>query len=178
MKKFSIIVAVDEKNWIWKNNDLAWHISADLKNFRKITTDAEEWKQNAVIMWRKTWESIPEKFKPLPWRKNFILTSQKNFLEWKNFSNEVKIFSDFDQCLKKISENKNLDKIFVIWWWEIYKTAINHQNCEKIFLTKVFWDFWCDKFFPKIPEKFKKVFESEIFEENGIKFQFIGLLNS
>ena len=92
MKNFSIIVAIDDKNWIWKNNDLAWRISADLKNFKKITTNSENWKKNAVVMWRKTWESIPEKFKPLPDRKNFILSSKKNFLSEKKFSDEVKFF--------------------------------------------------------------------------------------
>ena len=178
-KKFSIIVATDEKKWIWKNNDLAWKLSADLKNFKKITGEADNWKINAVVMWRKTWESIPNRFKPLPGRKNFILSSQKNFLDWKkipwtnkNFSDEVKIFSDFEIFLQSVSKDKKIDKIFVIWWWEIYKSVINHKNCEKIFLTKVFWDFWCDKFFPEIPKKFEKFFESEVFEEDWIKFVF------
>jgi len=173
MKNFSIIVAFDDKNWIWKNNDLAWRISADLKNFKKITTNSENWKKNAVVMWRKTWESIPEKFKPLPDRKNFILSSKKNFLSEKKFSDEVKIFSDFENFLKEVSFDEEIDKIFVIWWWQIYKSVISNKNCEKIFLTKVFWDFWCEKFFQEIPENFEKKNESEIFEENWIKFQFL-----
>lgn len=166
MKNFSIIVAADDKNWIWKNNDLAWRLSADLKNFKKITIDSEDWKQNAVVMWRKTWESIPEKFRPLPWRKNFILSSR-------SVDNET-VFSDFDKFLEEVSKNEEIDKIFVIWWWEIYKSTITHKNCAKIFFTKVFWDFWCEKFFPEIPGDFIKNTENkdEVFEENWLKFIF------
>jgi len=166
MKNFSIIVAADEKNWIWKGNDLAWEIPSEMKFFTKTTKTCEEWKQNAVVMWRKTWESIPEKYRPLPGRKNFVLSSN-------NFSEDVKIFSDFEKILEKISEDEEVGEIFVMWWWQIYSHVINHKNCSKIYFTKVLWDFDCDSFFPEIPEDFKIENESEIFEENWIKFQFL-----
>lgn len=168
MKNFSIIVAIDKEDGIWKNNDLPWKIPSDLKNFKKITSNSEQWKQNAVIMWRKTWESIPKIFKPLIWRRNFILTTQKNFFK------DTEVFSGFDLCLKNISKDETIDKVFVIWWWEIYNLAINHKNCEKIFLTRILWVFNCDKFFPKIPGNFIKNIKNKnkIIEDNWINFIF------
>ena len=66
----SLIVAQGPKREIGLNNKLLWHISEDLKNFKKITTG------KAIVMGRKTFESIG---KPLPDRKNIVLTRDKNF---------------------------------------------------------------------------------------------------
>ena len=75
MTKFHIILAVDEKLGLGKDNDLAWKISTDMKHFKNITSDTEDLaKHNALIMWRKTWESIPAKYRPLPDRVNYILS--------------------------------------------------------------------------------------------------------
>jgi len=81
MKNFSVILASDEKNGIWKSWVLAWRISEDLKYFKKITTDSESDKKNAVIMGKNTWESIPDKYKPLPSRINCILSRSFNVLK-------------------------------------------------------------------------------------------------
>lgn len=173
MKNFSLIVASDEKYWIWKNKDLAWKISADLKYFKKITTETSDLnKKNALIMWRTTWESIPQKFRPLPNRTNCVLTSQNLKVE-----NEVLKFSSFESCISVLSEEKNIENIFVIWWAKVYEYISKSEFLENIYFTKVFWDFWCDVFINSIWEliknwTFKEEKKSEIFEENWIKFQF------
>ena len=81
MIPFNIIVAVDSKNGIGKKGNLPWSFSADMKRFKEITsTTKDKSKQNAVVMGRKTWNSIPEKFRPLPGRLNLVLTrSQQLF---------------------------------------------------------------------------------------------------
>ena len=66
----SIIVAFAENNVIGKDNSLIWHISEDLKRFKKLTSS------HPIIMGRKTYESLP--FKPLPRRKNIVITKQKD----------------------------------------------------------------------------------------------------
>lgn len=66
-----MIVAVGKDGAIGKNGDLIWKISEDLKRFKSLTTG------HPVIMGRKTWESLPKK--PLPGRKNIILTRNKDF---------------------------------------------------------------------------------------------------
>jgi dihydrofolate reductase len=68
--KISLIVAVDEINGIGKNNQLPWHLPADLQHFKKITTGFP------IIMGRKTFESFP---KPLPNRNHVIITRQKDY---------------------------------------------------------------------------------------------------
>ena len=79
MKPFSIIVAFDSKYGIGKNGELAWHLPSDLKHFKEITTAVSNpVKKNAVIMGRKTWDSLPQKFRPLGGRVNMILTKEKN----------------------------------------------------------------------------------------------------
>jgi len=169
MKKFSVVLASDDKNWIWKNGDLAWRIAEDLKYFKKITTSSCEWKSNAVIMWRKTWNSIPEKYRPLPKRINCILSRTYNF---EDTYGDIRKFSSFESALKNLSLDNNIDKIFIIGWWILYNKVLKDKNLEYIYNTKVFWDFDCDIFVDSIPENFKIKEESEIKEDNDIKFIF------
>ena len=107
MNKVSIIVAWDDKNGIWRNNDLAWDIPSDRKYFKQITTDSLDWKKNAVIMWRKTWDSIPEKYKPLPNRVNCILSRNFNFEDTKW---EIRRFSSFESALQNLSLDQKMIK--------------------------------------------------------------------
>ncbi len=169
MKKVSIIVAVDDKNGIWKNNDLAWDISSDRKYFKKITISSLEGKKNSVIMWRKTWDSIPEKFKPLPNRINCILSS-KHIFEDKN--GEIRKFWSFESALQNLSLDEKVDKIFVIWGWCLYNKVFSSKHLESIYKTKVFWDFGCDIFIDEIPSNFKLISKTKEKYENEIKFIF------
>src|SRR5664280_3094297 len=84
----SIIVAVSEDWGIGKDNELLWHISEDLKRFKKLTSG------NAVIMGKKTWESLPRR--PLPGRKNIVLTDDPN----ESIENSVTAYS-IDDALNK-----------------------------------------------------------------------------
>lgn len=164
MKKINIILALDEKNGLGKDWYLAWRIKEDMKYFAKITTHTqfltskEGSFQNAVIMWRKTRDSIPEKFRPLPNRINCILSKkckiEDNF--WK-----IRKFSSFDKAIKKISQDKNIWEIFVIWWAQIYNLALQNPNLWKIYLTRVKWDFDCDVFVNLDLENFNLIENSE-----------------
>ncbi|HAC24943.1 MAG TPA: diacylglycerol kinase, partial [Cytophagales bacterium] len=69
----SLIEALTENRVIGKNNDLPWHLPDDMKYFMQTT------KGHYVIMGRKNWESIPEKFRPLPNRINLVVTRQADF---------------------------------------------------------------------------------------------------
>ena len=73
MKNISLIVAVTENMVIGKDNKLAWHLPDDMNYFSNMT------KGHSIIMGRKNWESIPEKYRPLPDRKNIIVTRNNNF---------------------------------------------------------------------------------------------------
>ncbi len=128
----SIIVCVSA-NWaIGKNNQLAWHLSADLKRFKALTTN------HTVLMGRKTHESIG---KPLPNRQNIILSNDKKLV--------------VEGCTVVHSLQNALDasllegEIFVIGGGQIYEQAL--PLCQKIYLTQIHKTIDdADAFFPKI----------------------------
>ena len=175
MKKFSIILAVDNENWIWKNNDLAWKINADMKYFKETTTETIDLgKVNAVIMWRKTWESIPAKFKPLPERINCIIsTTIKQESTNSKIDDFVLYYSSLDNALEELEKKDNIENIFIIWWARLYNEALKHPNLDKIYLTEIDWIFDCDTFVDLDLENFQVESKWTIHEENSLRYRFM-----
>lgn len=161
---FSIIAACDSNRGIGINNSLPWHLKADLKHFSETTIGAGN---NAVVMGLNTWKSLPEKFRPFKERLNVVLSLEPK----KNLPNGTLNFQSLDQALEELSK-KNLDEIFIGGGAYLYKIAIAHPACAKIYLTEINGAFECDTFFPEIPACFKKIEASPENEENGIKFRF------
>ncbi len=142
MKKISIIVAVAQ-NWaIGKDNDLLWHISKDLKRFKKITEG------HPVFMGKKTFESLPKA--PLPNRTNIVITDDKN----DHFEGCVTVFS-IEDALEHCNE---VSESFIIGGGSIYKQFLPFAS--KLYLTKVHQDFEADTFFPEINEDEWELIES------------------
>lgn len=129
-----IIAAVAQNNCIGQENKLPWHIPEDLKNFKRLTTN------KIVLMGRKTWESIPEKFRPLPQRTNIVISRQKNLI----VPNGVQLFSSIDEA---ISAHQN-EEVFVIGGAEIYNQAM--PLASRLFITEVNKIVAGDTFFPAI----------------------------
>lgn len=163
---FSLIVAADDKRGIGKNGKLPWHLPHDLHRFKLVTQG------HTVIMGRKTWESIPEKRRPLPDRLNIVLTHEKQY----ELSDEVLLAHSLDEALqmteKKQTSEKIGEKIFIIGGGKLFQEAIHHPDCRDIWYTHVKGDFGCDTFFPEISKSFKKIASSEGFKENDIEFAF------
>lgn len=124
---------------IGNNNQLPWRIPEDLKLFKQITEG------NTVIMGRKTYESIPEKFRPLPNRNNIVITSQQKSHSVTEFCNSI------EQALEKAKEY--LKPIFIIGGSSIYKEFLNladhlhishikHPHEGNIFFPEVDWNQW------------------------------------
>ena len=168
VKKINIIVAIDLENWIWKNWDLAWKISKDLKYFKDITLQTKNINnKNMVVMGRKTWESIPDKYKPLPWRINAVLTRNKDF------NNDLCVnYSSIEEMFKETEKKKNIENIFIIGWANIYNQVLKKVMIDKIYITKIEKIYWCDVFFGNIPENFILEWSPEKQEENWVKFRF------
>ena len=168
MKKFSIIVAMDEKKWIWKDWNLPWHISSDLKYFKHITSKTlDKNKKNAVIMWRITWQSIPEKYKPLPDRLNIVLSTSLSNEPWVLIKNSMK------QTMKYLETQENIENIFVIWWASLYNKLIESEFLDQIYISEVLWDFNCDTFFSSFNKNnFIKISTWSDQNENWIRFRF------
>ncbi len=172
--KFNIILAVDDNNWIWKDWDLAWRIPGDMKYFKNTTSNTKDLsKHNAVIMWRKTRDSIPSKYRPLPDRINCVLSrSIKAENINSKIDNFVLYFSSLDNCIKELSQKDNLEDIFIIWWANLYNQVLNDKRLDKIYLTRVLWEHDCDVFFDWIPNNFSMISETRQFEDKWIKYKF------
>ena len=172
--KFSIILATDEKNWIWKDNSLAWKLPADMKYFKKITSKTTDLaKMNAVIMWRKTRESIPAKFRPLDQRINCILTrSIKNDDIWSPIDDFTLYFNSLIHCLSELESKENVENIFIIGWATLYNEVLNHEMLDKIYLTKVKWNHNCDVFFDWVPDNFIAESYTDSEEEKWLEYSF------
>ncbi|MBF0122291.1 MAG: dihydrofolate reductase [Candidatus Omnitrophica bacterium] len=171
MNNFSIIVAVDDKMGIGRANDLPWRLSSDMKRFKEVTTAVYvPGTQNVVIMGRKTWESLPNKVKPLPNRINVVITSQKDY----QLPQGVMAFSDLDMAIKSFNFGLKMPhgEVFVIGGAQIYSQAIQHPLCKKLYVTHIAGDYSCDVGFPQIPPSFVCVEKNTPFKENDHQMRF------
>ncbi|KAB8156088.1 dihydrofolate reductase [Kordia sp. TARA_039_SRF] len=132
----TIIVAAAENNVIGKDNQLIWHLSDDLKRFKKLTSG------HHIIMGRKTFESFP---KPLPNRTHIVITRQKNYKVPKG----VIVVHTMKEAVSAATVADA--EPFVIGGGEIYKQAIPFAT--KIELTRVHHEFEGDTYFPEIDMK-------------------------
>ena len=103
-------------------------------------------------MGRKTWESLPDAFRPLPQRLNLILTRGTKVV---GNDETVVTASTLNEGLKFL-KRKGITNIFVIGGGEIYKEALRHKDCDKIYLTRILSSFECDKYFPH----YESIFET------------------
>ncbi|GMI21020.1 hypothetical protein TrCOL_g13570 [Triparma columacea] len=163
----SVIVAASKAEWgIGCKNELPWRISEDMKHFKNITETAEGDKVNAVIMGRKTWESIPSKFRPLPSRINVVLSrsflsDQENATTAANedgnvggeYPEDVIKAGSLEDALEKLKAVPNLSRTFIIGGGEIYNLAMSSNLVSSIYLTQVSSvppSTKFDAFFPKL----------------------------
>lgn len=123
MDRFSIVVACTADGGIGYKKAMPWKIKEDFQYFKKLT------QHHVVIMGRKTWESLPRR--PLPDRLNIVISRQSNYK-----CEHAWVCESFEAALKQCAKLEN-QKIFVIGGAEIYKEAMQHQQCGLIFLTRV-----------------------------------------
>jgi len=172
MKPFNIIVAIDAENGIGKDGKLPWHLKGDLKHFREVTCETiASTQQNVVIMGRKTWDSLPDQFRPLPGRINVVLTRNSGL----NLSRDVLVAKDLDDAFDQLDKHPSrsyLGEIFVIGGQQVFETALQSSFCQKIYLTHILQAFECDTFFNFPSYNFKKTFVSPTFTEEAISYYF------
>lgn len=132
----SIIVAVAQNNVIGKDNTLIWHLPADMKFFKEKTTG------HCVITGRKNYESIPEKFRPLPNRTNIVITRQKDYA-----APGAIVVDSIEKAIQTAKETGD-QEIFIIGGAEIYKQSLHFT--DRVYLTKINHSFEGDAFFPEL----------------------------
>lgn len=167
-ERFDIIAACDLNRGIGVDNKLPWRIPGDMKYFKDLTTNASaEGLHNACVMGRKTWESIPEKHRPLPDRYNLVLTRQQDY----PLPEGVFKADSLAMALEFLSEGP-IDRVFVIGGAQIYEEALLHEKVGYLYLTEVRHKYECDAYFPEYEEYFHLASCSDIMTENGIDYAF------
>ena len=154
----SIIVAMGENNAIGKDNQLLWHLPADLRHFKNKTSG------HTIIMGRKTFDSVG---KPLPNRRNIVVTRQDIKIEG------CEVVKSIDDALDLCRDE---EEVFIGGGAEIYKLAM--PKTDRIYLTIVHQEFDADTFFPKID--FSEWLETshedhEADQKNKIPYSFLTL---
>ncbi|MBC7615940.1 MAG: dihydrofolate reductase [Pedobacter sp.] len=159
MNKLSIIVAISENNAIGKNNQLLWHLPADLKHFKEITMG------HTIIMGRKTYDSIG---KPLPNRRSIVITRSKDLV-----IEGVEVVNSLAHAIELCKQD---EEAFIIGGAEVYKQAISYAT--GIHLTKVHQNYEADTFFPEINPTAWREINSITYpadEKNNVAYTFSSL---
>lgn len=156
------VVAMDKNHCIGKDNDLPWHISADLKHFKEITQGG------VVVMGRKTLESMG---RTLPKRVNWVITRDANWsFEGTKIAHNIE--DALSQAVEDVKSSEKPQSIFIIGGGEIFKQTMD--IADRLELTHVELDVQGDAHYPKIPNEFKKIAsEKHIDDKTGIAFEFV-----
>lgn len=123
--RVSIIVAVAENGVIGRNNDLVWRLRDDMKFFSETT------RGHAVITGRKNYESIPEKFRPLPHRMNIVVTRNTAYE-----APGAQVVHSLEAALQAASA-AGLEEVFIIGGGEIYRQSLEREDVKRVLLTHV-----------------------------------------
>jgi len=171
----SVIVATTSRGGIGKDGALPWRLPEDMAHFKRVTLAAPEGKTNAVVMGRRTWESIPEKFRPLPGRINVVLTSEAAKEGFESpYPSGVLVAPSVANAVAALAARDDLGEVFVIGGQRAYEEALEMDACERLYITRVGKDFECDASFPAFdPLSWRPVHVSKTSSHEGIPYDFI-----
>lgn len=166
MPDFACVLAADQNNGIGRNNDLPWpKLKADLKHFRDVTTMAPSGRRNAVIMGRRTWDSIPPKYRPMPERLNVVITRGRL-----DVPDGVLVASSLDDALTQAAGAGSIERLFVVGGGEIFRQSFAHPSCAEVFLTRIAAVFDCDTFVPDVRDRFTLAEVMATHHEAGVDY--------
>ncbi|KAA8545997.1 hypothetical protein F0562_020552 [Nyssa sinensis] len=174
-RTYQVVVAATRDMGIGKDGKLPWRLPRDLKFFKDVTvTTSDPVKKNAVIMGRKTWESIPVEHRPLPGRLNVVLTrsgsfdiaTAENVVICGSMASALELLAASPYCL-------SIEKVFVIGGGQILREALNAPGCDAIHITEIETDIACDTFIPAVDASvFQPWYSSFPLVENSIRYSF------
>ncbi len=151
-----IVVNVDAQLGIGKDGDMPWHIPEDLRWFKNCTSQASEGKQNALIMGRTTYLSIPKKFRPFSDRINVVLSRRETEIDG------ALVAPSLGEAYKLVP---HAERCFIIGGGSVYQQAMNDPTITGMYITHQERTYDCDTFFPKeyteLFERVKAVYTSE-----------------
>ncbi|KYQ50751.1 Dihydrofolate reductase [Trachymyrmex zeteki] len=171
LPKLELIAAACENMGIGVNGDLPWRLKTEMAYFTRMTTNTKyKNKRNVVLMGRRTWECIPEKYRPLKDRINMVLTSQSL-----DYGDDAITCKSIPHAFDVISGMQNqVERVWVIGGSSVYKSAMESPHFGRLYLTRIKKKFECDTFFPSISNDLVLIEDpmipQGIQEEKGIEF--------
>ena len=150
---------------IGAHGQIPWHIKADMQRFAALTTG------HAVIMGRKTFDSLPDSFKPLPNRKNIVVSrTVKNFAEYP----KVEVWNSSQDCIAACRAGKielPSNTVWIIGGGEIYSESMPFW--DELYLTLVHSKHEGDAFFPKFEQQFRLEGEAVSGKSGNLRYSFL-----
>mgnify|MGYP000579599113 CR=1 FL=1 len=154
----SLIAAVARNGVIGKDNQLLWHLPGDMRHFRETT------RGKPVIMGRKTWESLPDAFRPLPGRLNIVVSRNPGF--------EAPGASVVASLPEALAAAGDAEIAFVIGGAELYRQAL--PLADRLLLTEIDQAYEGDAFFPDFDRStWREASRDARTAESGLPFAFV-----
>lgn len=163
----SLIWAQAQNGVIGQDGGIPWHLPEDLAHFRELTTGS------TVVMGRRTWESLPERFRPLPGRRNIVVTRNT---DWSATGAEVRHSIEAALEPEAGDQPRPGDEIWVIGGGEIYAQAL--PRADRLEITEVQLDLDGDTRAPELGDEWQRtVSPAEGWAESrtGIRYRFVSL---
>ena len=158
MPIISLVVAVAQNRAIGKDNHLLCHLPEDMRHFREVTLG------RPVIMGRKTWESLPEAFCPLPGRNNIVVSRNAAYQ-----AEGAIVASSLEEA---IAQAGNVEQINIIGGADIFRLAL--PMADVLDMTEIDASFDADTFFPEfLPEDWQETSRKTQQSESGPTFSFV-----
>lgn len=142
---------------IGSNGAMPWHLPEDLAHFKRTTQG------HPVIMGRKTWDSLPARFRPLPGRRNIVVTRQENF-------NQIGV-ERACSLREALRFCENSEQVWVIGGAQIYAQAL--PLADALVVTEIDADFAGDAFAPAIGPGWHEVAREPLVTGNGLRLAFV-----
>jgi len=155
--KIGLIRAQARGGVIGKDGVMPWHLPEDLAHFKRVTLS------HPVIMGRKTWDSIPPRFRPLPGRRNIVVTRQVDFDQ-----NGALRASSLREALQLC---ENAPQVWVIGGAQVYAQAL--PLADELVVTEIDADFEGDAFAPAIGAEWQEVAREPLISSQGLPLAFI-----
>ena len=158
MPIISLVVAVAKNRAIGKDNHLLCHLPEDMRHFREVTLG------KPVIMGRKTWESLPEAFRPLPGRHNIVVSRNAIYQ-----AEGATVATSLEEALAQAG---NADQVSIIGGADIFRLAL--PIADILDMTEIEADFDADTFFPEFrQEDWQEISRKTQQSQSGLTFSFV-----
>ena len=155
--KIGLIWAQARGGVIGQGGVMPWHLPEDLAHFKRVTQG------HPIIMGRKTWDSIPPRFRPLPGRRNIVVTRQNN-LDQIGMERASSLPNALQLC-------ENAEQVWIIGGAQIYAQAL--PLADELVVTEIDADFEGDAFAPKLGPEWQEVARETLIAAGGLRLSFV-----